>query len=196
MAQDLRKLFREAPQKQSKASMPQGHEARFKERLDEALPVRKRRGFGYWAIAASVAVLIGVAGFVWKMNTSETNIPTEVVERQDTTENTTGITLGSLSPDLKKVEDYYVSNINLELAQLDLSGEAKGVADGFIIQLGELDAEYKRLNEELNTLGPNDQTIEALVKNLQLRLQLLYKLKDTLQEFKSSKNEQQESNQI
>ena len=196
MAQDLRKLFREAPQKQSKANMPQGHEARFKERLDEALPVRKRRGFGYWAIAASVAVLIGVAGFVWKMNTSETNIPTEVVERQDTTENTTGITLGSLSPDLKKVEDYYVSNINLELAQLDLSGEAKGVADGFIIQLGELDAEYKRLNEELNTLGPNDQTIEALVKNLQLRLQLLYKLKDTLQEFKSSKNEQQESNQI
>jgi len=82
------------------------------------------------------------------------------------------------------------------LSRLDLSGEAKSVADGFIIQLGELDAEYKRLNAELNTLGPNDQTIEALVKNLQLRLQLLYKLKDTLQEIKTSENEQHETNQI
>lgn len=196
MAQDLRKLFEEAKQNPTKANMPEGHEARFRDRLDEAFPAGRRRSFRYWAIAASVAVLLGVAGFLWQMNRTTSDVPTQVVDRQDAQDNIQGITLGDLSPDLKRVEDYYVNNINLELAQLDLSGEAKSVADGFITQLGELDAEYKRLNEELNTLGPNDQTIEALVKNLQLRLQLLYKLKDTLQELKSSENEQQESNHI
>ena len=194
MAQDLRKLF-EQDQQQQTGSMPEGHEARFRARLDEEMPRNSSKYWSFWAVAASVVVLIGVTVFFWQQQTNTTEIPTTVVDSEET--NTSPqLTLGALSPDLKKVEDYYVSNINLELAQLDLSGEAKSVADGFILQLGELDAEYKRLNDELNTLGPNDQTIEALVRNLQLRLQLLYKLKDTLQEFKSSQNEQHETNQI
>ena len=117
---------------------------------------------------------------------------TQVVDSQSDT-NRQQITLGDLSPDLKKVEDYYMTNINLELAQLDLSGEKKSVADGFITQLGELDSEYRRLNAELNQVGPNDQTISALINNLQLRLQLLHKLKETLDQFKSSENEQDQS---
>ena len=194
MAQDLRKLF-EQDQEQQEQRMPTGHEARFMARLDEELPLRRSWYRTYWAVAASIVVVIGVAAFLLQREAVSDEIPTTVVDREETTA-LPQITLGDLSPDLKKVEDYYVSNINLELAQLDLSGEAKSVADGFIVQLGALDTEYKRLNDELNTLGPNDQTIEALVRNLQLRLQLLYKLKDTLQEFKSSQNEQHETNQI
>lgn len=45
--------------------------------------------------------------------------------------------------------------------------------DSYMERLAELNKEYHRLNEELNELGPNDQTINALIKNLQLRLQLL-----------------------
>ena len=194
MAQDLRKLF-EKDQEQKGVSMPEGHEARFRARLDEELPRTRSWYRSYWAVAASIVVVIGVTAFFLQKEASTDEIPITVVDREEPT-SVPQITLGDLSPDLKKVEDYYVSNINLELAQLDLSGEAKSVADGFIVQLGELDAEYKRLNDELNTLGPNDQTIEALVRNLQLRLQLLYKLKDTLQEFKTSENEQHETNQI
>ena len=194
MARDLRELFEQDQQGQGH-SMPTGHEARFRVRLDEALPRTKSWYSTYWAIAASIVVLLGIAAFLWQKPDVSNEIPTTVVDREDV-KAVPQITLGDLSPDLKKVEDYYVSNINLELAQLDLRGEAKSVADGFILQLGELDAEYKRLNDELNTLGPNDQTIEALVKNLQLRLQLLYKLKDTLQEIKSSENAQHETNQI
>ena len=52
------------------------------------------------------------------------------------------------------------------------------------------------MNLELNQLGPNDQTISALIKNLQLRLQLLQKLKEKLNEVQSSKNEQYETNAI
>lgn len=194
MAQDLRNLFEQDQQKE-KLSMPHGHEARFRERLDEEMPRRNPWYRSYWAVAASVVIVFGVAAFFIQQDAATEAIPTTVVDREVPAD-LPQITLGDLSPDLKKVEDYYVSNINLELAQLDLSGEAKSVADGFITQLGTLNTEYKRLNEELNTLGPNDQTIEALVKNLQLRLQLLYKLKDTLYEFKSSQNEQHETNQV
>lgn len=194
MAQDLRELFKKDQQDKG-LSMPDGHEARFRSRLDAEFPHAKPWYTSYWAVAAGVVVLLGVAAFLWQQDTSAEEIPTTVVDRQETAE-MPQITLGDLSPDLKKVEDYYVSNINLELAQLDLRGEAKSVADGFITQLGELDAEYKRLNQELNALGPNDQTIEALVRNLQLRLQLLYKLKDTLEELKSSENEQNATNHI
>jgi len=52
------------------------------------------------------------------------------------------------------------------------------------------------LNTELNQIGPNDKTITALIKNLQLRLQLLQRLKEKLNEVQSSKSEQYETNAI
>jgi hypothetical protein len=105
-----------------------------------------------------------------------------------------GISLGDLSPDLKKIEDYYVVNINLALADLEISQENKDLVDDYMKRLGELNAEYTKLNKELNEIGPNDQTITALIKNLQLRLQLLQKLKSKLYEFKTSENEQVTAN--
>lgn len=45
------------------------------------------------------------------------------------------------------------------------------------------------LNEELNKYGPNDQTITAMIQNLQLRLDLMRKLKVKLNQLKLSKNE-------
>ena len=104
--------------------------------------------------------------------------------------------LGDLSPDLKKIENYYVANINLELSRLEVSNENKALVDDYMRRLSELDKEYKRLNIELNEIGPNDQTINALIKNLQLRLQLLQKLKLKLDQLKSSENEQVTSNSV
>ncbi|MGB5652465.1 MAG: hypothetical protein WBM56_01395, partial [Robiginitalea sp.] len=66
----------------------------------------------------------------------------------------------------------------------------------FILRLGELNTEYRQLSEELNRIGPNEQTIGAMIKNLQYRLQLMLKLKEKLIELKSSKNETVHSNSI
>ena len=104
--------------------------------------------------------------------------------------------MGDLSPDLKKIENYYVANINLELSRLEVSDENRGLVDDFMSRLSELDKEYQRLNTELNEIGPNDQTINALIKNLQLRLQLLQKLKLKLDQLKSSENEQVTSKSV
>ncbi|MAU27074.1 MAG: hypothetical protein CMH45_06655 [Muricauda sp.] len=195
MAQDLKKLFEEERKKQA-FNMRDGHEERFFDKLEAAMPQTKKRTPMVWLqIAATVVVLIGVGAFLFTRNSASDNIKTTTVDRANTEQAQPNISLGDLSPDLQKVEAYYVANINMELASLDVSDENKALVDGYMEQLAELDAEYKKLNQELNEVGPNDQTITALIKNLQLRLQLLQKLKTKLNQLKSSKNEQQ-SNHI
>ncbi|MBT8297846.1 MAG: hypothetical protein KJO52_05885 [Maribacter sp.] len=194
MARDLRKLFKEE-QKAERFVMNEGHEKRFKDLLRKELPQQKKSSFFILKIAASFLILVGLGTFFF-LNRDTSNIKTTVVEKNPVAEMQTGISLGDLSPDLKKVESYYVTNINLELSKLNVSGDNKELVDSYLERLAELNTEYKNLNEELNRIGPNDQTITALIKNLQLRLQLLQQLKEKLNQVQSSKNEQYETNAV
>jgi len=194
MARDLRKLFEEE-QKEEQFVMNEDHEKRFMELLEKELPKEKKSSFFILKIAAAILVLVSV-GTVFFMSREDSSIKTTIVDKNLGVEAKTGISLGDLSPDLKKIENYYVANINLELSKLNVSGENKELVDSYLERLAELNIEYKNLNEELNQIGPNDQTISALIKNLQLRLQLLQKLKEKLNEVQSSKNEQYETNAV
>ena len=192
MSQDLRELFKEETSKKFK--MKEGHEDRFRNLLDESFPEQKRTYYPKWSIAAAVLIMLGTGIYFFNNQKPEEPVNTTVVEKADPVEEQKGISLGDLSPDLKKIEDYYVANINLELSQLEVSTDNKGLVDSYLERLAELNKEYERLNHELNTIGPNDQTITALIQNLQLRLELLHKLKVKLNELKSSKNEQVTAN--
>lgn len=194
MSQDLRKIFEE--DRKQRFLMKEGHEDRFLDKLEEAIPDKRKRNWPVWSIAASIAVLIAVGLFTITRMGPGSEIPEVVVETVSGEDQETGITMGDLSPDLKKVEQYYVGQINLELASLDISEGNKMVVDRFMEELNLLNLEYRELNKELNELGPNDQTIQALIKNLQLRLQLLNKLNTTLNNLKSSENEQLTTNTI
>ncbi len=194
MAQDLRKLF-EGEHKKEDFVMNEGHEKRFMDLLEKEFPTNRKPSFLILRIAAALLVLISVGTFLY-MNGKEGDIKTTVVDKGPIVETKTGISLGDLSPDLKKVENYYVANINLELSKLNISRDNKELVDSYMERLSELNLEYKTLNTELNQIGPNDQTISALIKNLQFRLQLLQKLKKKLNEVQSSKNEQYETNAI
>lgn len=176
MSQDLRKLFKEQREKE-KHSLGQGHEERFLERLELELPTIKKPAFGWFKIAASVIVLISLGFFAYKQLKSEANFEPAVVETELEQENSNGLSLGDLSPDLKKVETYYIANINLEISKLEVSDDTEALISSYMKQLNDLNNEYQRLNQELNELGPNDQTIAALIQNLQLRLKLLLQLK-------------------
>ncbi|MCR1026915.1 hypothetical protein [Cellulophaga baltica] len=189
MNQDLRTLCKDA-EEQEKPRLNSGHRARFSERLHQEFPERKPRPILFFVKIAAVLFImisIGVYFFVNK----EVRLPKEdtTLVKSASKTDLQEISLGDLSPDLKKVENYYLATINLELAKLEVSQENKDLVDGFMERLADLNIEYQRLNKELNTIGPNDQTISALIQNLQLRLRLLQKLKDTLNELKSSKNE-------
>lgn len=195
MAQDLRKLFDEQREKH-KPSMKHGHEDRFLKRMEEELPAKRKFSFNFLKIAAAVLILLSMGFFAYHKYDKAPAVEPKIVEINPNLEEQKGISLGDLSPDLKKVETYYVANINLELSKLEISDENEALIDSFMEQLDALNTEYKSLNEELNEIGPNDQTISALIQNLQLRLQLLQKLKKKLNELKTSKNEQVETNII
>ncbi|WP_297704689.1 hypothetical protein [uncultured Eudoraea sp.] len=194
MAQDLRELFKEENDK--RYPMKDGHEERFLELLDKELPLRRKSTFYFIKIAASVLVLFSLGIYTYINFKSDTLQQPAVVENEIENTKAQGYSLGDLSPELKKIENYYVANINLELSRLEVSNENKAMVDDYMRRLSELDEEYKRLNIELNEIGPNDQTITALIKNLQLRLQLLQKLKEKLNQLKSSENEQVTSNSV
>ncbi|UAB86144.1 hypothetical protein INR75_09175 [Zunongwangia sp. SCSIO 43204] len=207
MGQDIRKMLQEDKESR-KFKMPEGHQSRFADRLNKAFPEKKKSAGRKWflQIAAILVVALAAGGFFYfNSGTSVDPYGTQVVEtseenpleeKEKKTENSAKqFQLSDVSPQYKKIEDYYMASLNMELAKLDVNNENKELIDSFMKQLAELDKEYKRLNNELNELGPNEQTIEAMVANLQLRLELLFKLKQKLKEIKESKDNSYENAQ-
>lgn len=189
MAQDIRDLLKDYQPEEPKLS--KGHDARFEDKLDSAFSEKKSdKSIFFWMkIAASIVVFLTVGYFGYQYFQKDTTIDTELVDTKTTEDVTPTITIGNLSPDLKKVEDFYVTGINQQLASLNRTPENEELINGYLLRLEELDNAYKALNTELNEVGPSEATITALIDNLQLRLELLFKLKNKLKELKSLENE-------
>lgn len=185
MAQDIRKLAKVSLDRGVK--LKPGHEERFLGKLEKQLPEYKLRHANRFSqvkmsIAASLAAAL-ILGYLLLRSDNSANLPA-VTERNDEIKNQ--ITLGDLSPDLKKIELYYTLNIQSELAGLQVTDSNKQLIDNYLKKLSDLDEEYKDLSKDLNTLGPNSQTVAALIQNLQIRLNLLYQLDEKLKQFKKS----------
>lgn len=189
MAQDIRELLKTPDQDAPK--LPKGHQVSFESKLDAHFLHASKERFNYWKAAAIVLVLFGLGYAAFstfnpkvepKMATEETIPATDQTDEKS-------IRLGDISPDLKKLEDYYSSSIKVGLASLKITPENQELIDGYMKRLAELDKEYTALNKELNTIGPNEATVTALVDNLKLRLELLFKLKNKLKELKNENNE-------
>jgi hypothetical protein len=192
MAQDIRKLL-ENDSDVARDTMPKGHKKRFAAKLAKALPAPKK-SLGWMKIAASIVALLSISAVSYYLFKPSEN--TAVVNTQQQDESIPQITLGDISPDLKKIESYYVANINVALSELEFDKNNQQLFNSYMTRLAELNDEYQKLNKELNEVGPNEQTINALIGNLQLRLQLLYQLKEKLNQLKESKDENRISKQI
>ncbi len=195
MAKDLKHLFEE-DLKLTKETMEQGHEARFLEKLDTALPQHTKPKFNWLNIAASIVIVLGLSYAGYKVFTGSNELkdnPVKVVESNKASKQepqTKKIeTLGDISPDFKKVEDYYVANINLELSKVKITPENKELFDGYIAKLEELNEEYNRLSLELAN-GLDELTVNALINNLKLRLNLMYRLQEQLKRMNTIEAEQ------
>lgn len=190
MAQDIRKLLKEA-QNASHETMPQNHQSRFLDKLDQALPVKHKPHINGLRIAASIVLLIGLGygGYKYYAPSSVVAPKTNVA----TTQTVATKTLGDVSPTLKKVEDYYLASINLELSKMKYTPETKDLFDGYLQQLDELNKEYRRLSVELTENGPTELTVNALIDNLKFRLNLLYRLREQLNEFSASNTQTDEA---
>ncbi len=185
MKRDIRKLFEE-DSKLAKGQMPEGHDARFLQRLEEELPIKRSNSFFFLKIAAALIVFLGLGYGIFTQMDKEVVNP-ELVEVEE--KKTQIQSLGDISPDLKKVENYYLASINMELAKMTYAPENMELIDGYLKRLGDLNTEYDHLNKELTETGPNIETVDALINNLKLRLNLLQRLKDQLNELNNNQNE-------
>lgn len=178
MAQNIRNLLNQNPE-ETKA-MPKGHEKRFLKKLEEHLPKQKSK-FSMLNIAASITILLGISYGVFQFY----NTPVQPKQNDFTIS-----TLSDISPDLKKVEDYYLASINLELSNVELTPINKELFDGYMERLKILNNEYKTLTEELTTNGLNEASLNALIDNLKYRLNLVTRLRVQLQELNDTNLEQ------
>ena len=203
MGQDIREMFRNEEQVGKERLRP-GHTKRFEQRLRREIP--KESGsinrYFFLKVAAILIVALGV-GFFFLNNQAEVAHPEfQVAETpagksnfQDEPVAGTNYRLSNVSPEFKKVEDYYLASLNIQLAGLELTPKNKELVDVFMVKLETLDKEYIALNAEIEENGLNDETLEAMISNLQLRLDLLKKLKSKLNELKQSKNNSHENYQ-
>jgi hypothetical protein len=205
MAQDIREMFRN--EKEPKPNtLHKGHQKRFEDRLEKDFPKEeKRNSFFFLKIAAVLIVALGVGFFFlnsegnnFHNEPSVTDTPTETSEEKEDKLKPTedNFQLSKVSPEFKKIEDYYMASLNIELSKINITPQNKALIDSFMNQMSELDKEYQRLNTEIKETGPNEQTLEAMIANLQLRLDLLYKLKNKLKEINQSKDKEYENYEI
>ncbi len=198
MAHNIKKMLETYSPEPPKLS--KGHKARFESKLDTAFSGNIQEtdnGVSWMKIAAIAVIFLAVSFFGYQQLTKTDSFPADgnqnsVVETApENTEsaNSPKLTLADISPDLKIVEEYYMTGINVQLASLKITEENRDVVEGYMQRLAELDREYNNLNAELSKVGPTEATVTALIDNLRLRLDLLFKLKNKLKELKTQDNE-------
>lgn len=184
MHKDIREIMKEEHSETTEVSL--GHRARFQQKLMEELhstPIKRKRTSNLWwyAAASILVVALAITGYYRSLTTS---LPLDPSPVQSSASEEYPISLGSISPELKTIESYYTNTINYELSKLELTQSNKELFDGYLSQLSDLTKEYKLLTKELNTKGVNNDIINALIGNLQLRVQLLKRMQKQLEEFK------------
>lgn len=183
MPKDIRKLLENYPEES--VNLSNNHSDKFRNKLMKELHNEqpKRQTWKWLSIAASIALLVTVG--IQFLPDTKNDDPVVNTEKK--------ITLGSISPELNTIETYYTNSINLELSELEITDDNKEILNSYLDKLKELTDEYKTLTQELTTKGVNDQTIDALISNLQLRLQLLKRLKKQLKDLKELKTKENET---
>ena len=185
MPKDLRDMFKNEPMISGELS--KNHRKKFENKLFKEMHTEKRKSNQFLRIAVSFLIIIGLGSSLFYFSNGTVTNPVQTAKIEN---------LGSISPELKKIENYYLASIQTEISELKKTPENEELLDGYLEKIGELTSDYKKLTEELNTEGLNEKTINALIDNLQLRLKLLYQLKEQLNELKNINLKDNENAQI
>jgi len=173
MPRDIREILNEEQSNSLKLS--NDHRKKFDERLAE-LDHPKRKNYQFLKIAASIIIILSLGYFFVPKNTIEQPV-----------DDTKIVNIGNVSPEMKQIENYYLTAINYEMASIEQTPENKDILDAYLKKIAELTSQYKQLSLDLTEKEINEKTINALIDNLQLRLQILLELRDTLNEMKTPK---------
>lgn len=190
MRVDLRdKIKKEKKMKE----LPKNHRAVFEQKLQNELHKDKSTNHSFLKIAASIIFIIGLG--IALQQYFKTDKQHEVAEKEVKSD-TKLHPLADVSPNLKKVEDFYLTRINYQIARITITDENKDLLEIYLAQLGALQKEYSDLNTQLtNQKEISENLIDDLIENLQLRLQLMMQLRKKLEIIEINKSKENESKQ-
>lgn len=135
--------------------------------LEERRPsARIRPMWRALSVAASVVVLLGV-GAVIGMYAYKFAHPVQLP------------TLAEIAPEYAELERYYTSQVNNRLQELSRFDQAQTVQP----DLQQLDELYEELQKELDQApkGSEEQIIEAMIRNYQIKLDILERVLEKIQ---------------
>jgi uncharacterized membrane protein YdfJ with MMPL/SSD domain len=145
-----------------------------------------------WGMAASVIVLV-TAGIFLKMQ--QTPVPAKgMVKITDTTSSSE---LATLSLEDLPEMNQFAKLIALKQDELKkISMEQPELYQKFTKDINQLDSTYTILQKQLSIAPNRELLIEAMIRNLQLQLQVLNQQLNIINQIKNSKNNSHEKNEI
>ena len=158
------------------------HRSVFEQKLQRELHRKSTSPARLLMIAASILMLFSLGYLV----TNNQNIPVKQLEAP-----VSKVSLEEFSPELKKIENYYLTAISFEMANLKVTDENKMILDGYFEKMKILTKEYQVESDKLQIDKIDEQLINRLIDNLQMRLQLMIDLKNELKKLKTKQNEEQ-----
>lgn len=178
MNDDLDKLFANLKDTFDIEEPTIGHFNRFEQKLSKQQPIKKNnhRWIPFLSIAAMLLVMVGVwIGMEYKQPSN-------------------GLELASVSPQMHETQDYFTAVIQREVESIGIrrnSQTNKMINDSFD-QLGELESQYTNLKLELGASSQDQRIIFAMVRNFQLRVEVLENLLLQLEQQQQFKNDTHE----
>ena len=176
MKDDLRERFKE---EKMIRKLPANDRSIFERKLKKELHSSRGISLRFLSVAATVLVLFGL-GYVFTVQEGVENSPVPQA---------TEISLKDYSPELKKIENYYLTAINFELASLEVTDDNRALLDDYLRRMNGLTREYELLSRQLRVDTIDEELINNLIDNLQMRLQLMVELKKELKKIKTINNE-------
>ncbi|MGY0408431.1 MAG: hypothetical protein ACWIPJ_08775 [Polaribacter sp.] len=147
---------------------PTGHLKRFERTLNHPKKIKKKS----WKWLSAAASVILIFGF-WLGNNHQKS----------------QVDLADISPKMKEVQHYFVSAIHQEVKTLEKnrSLQTETIVENALHALNNLEDNYKVFVQELTKNGKHRRIISAMIKNYQMRLDILERTLEQIEKIKNSK---------
>lgn len=132
-------------------------------------------------VAATVFVVLTVGLLFWKNQTL----------------NSEQVTLSSIDPQLAKQQVQYASLIEIKRTELKrIEKEEPELYKTFAAELKKMDSSYDKLKNELPESPNQERTVRAMIRNLEIQLEVLNQQLLIIQQINQFKKEQKDEAQI
>lgn len=151
----------------------EGHFDRFRFKLEARKPEKKVNLFMVAAAAAIAGlILTGTMGILYN-NSSLGRY------------NSNGVSLSVVSPELKEVEDYYLSQISTKCNQIKSLKEntSPEVESEVNKAISDMDMGYYFLKKDLSNSPKQERIVSAMIQQYQVRIDMLDQILTSLQNF-------------